>query len=151
MTTDPLVELLAQAITEQHEPSRPGIHADAEAIIAAIDPAKAEAMRAGLLLAEVAARRGAPWASEALINEIGYIADHDGRLIGRDDLMDRLVLIEAAAVTRHVRETGCEGLRGALSEALAIWNPTTREDTRHWMRLSAVLDPAAPAASPEEE
>src|SRR5690606_4196365 len=52
---DPLVELLEPALWESGEARQDALTAmrEAETLVAAIDPAKADAMRAGLLLGEV--------------------------------------------------------------------------------------------------
>ena len=98
------------------------------------------------------APEGLTAASEALI------ADYHGRM-HEDDcecdaafIRDPLRAIEAAAVARHVRETGCDGLREAAIEAadwLELRPDYTEGDAATASRLRAALAPTV-AASEEE-
>lgn len=69
-----------------------------------------------------------------------------------DFLRETLVIAEAAALARHVRDTGCDGLREAAQELVRVWWTSGLSLPALSFVMGKLEDAlAAPAASPEEE
>jgi len=70
-------------------------------------------------------------AAEEFALDLELVFDDVDWVYERIDPKERLAAIEAAAVARHVRETGCEGLREALRRHIVALGELCELVTRH--------------------